>query len=134
MEWVVLLDGECTLCSHYGILVARCDTKKMYKYTTQQSEKGKEIMAHCNSQEHNLKSIMLCNVITKEYYIKSTAILKMWLMILPFYLKPICYIGLFMNEWFRDAIYMFVSEHRHEWFGTKPCPFPPKVYRQQVLE
>ena len=64
---VVLLDGECTMCSCFGHFVSKLDPVGTFRFASQQSPIGDEVMEHCEgAKAHALNSILVCDVIDEN--------------------------------------------------------------------
>ena len=128
---LILLDGECTLCSHFGIMVSSLDKKDKFRFTSQQAKSGKKIMNDFNCEHEFLKTILVCH--NGKYWTKSDAILKI-LKEVSIYTKLIGYLGYLCPKIIRNILYDFVSKRRHIWFGTEACKMPPKHYKMKILK
>ena len=61
---VVLLDGECTMCSCFGQFVSAFDPTGVFRFASQQSLIGDTLMEHCEgAKAHALQTILVCDVI-----------------------------------------------------------------------
>ena len=65
---VVLLDGECTMCSCFGQFVSAFDPMGTFRFASQQSMIGDEVMEHCEgAKAHALNTILVCDLRTGTF-------------------------------------------------------------------
>ena len=121
------------MCSYFGILLAFLDINNVLRFTTQQSEIGKEIIKEYKCEHMIMKSIIICDNDTKKYYVKSKGILYS-LYKCNYFLIPFLFIFYLIPYFIRDWIYDFISIRRHKLVGTKACKLPPKYFRKRILE
>ena len=106
----LLIDNECPFCSKTMYYVSKHGGENKFNFLSLYSEEGRKILSENGFPENYSKSIVL--VENEETYIKSDAALRIaknldgalpalyWFRVVP---KPI-----------RDAVYNFVSRHRHK--------------------
>jgi predicted DCC family thiol-disulfide oxidoreductase YuxK len=106
---VLLIDSDCKFCSKSVQFIIKHGGEDKYHFYSLNSDEGRKFLRKYDFPEDYIKSIVLIE--NEKAYIKSDAALKIsknlngilpaiyWLRIIP---KPI-----------RDAVYNFVSRHRH---------------------
>ena len=128
---IVVFDGVCNFCNTTVQYIIKKDTKSKFRYTSIQSEIGKELLKERSIDPKVIDSIILIDL-KKAYYHKSTAALQIAknlngfisvlsaLLIIP---KPI-----------RDNVYDYIAKNRYKWFGKKDeCMIPTKEQRNLFL-
>ena len=67
---IILFDGVCNLCSAFLQFVYKYDSKKIYKYTWVQEEKGREILVWLGIPTDEYETIILSDLLPN--FISST--------------------------------------------------------------
>ena len=132
---VVLVDGDCKLCSGFVKFVAARDAHSKVYFVTQQSDDGQHLLS-----SHG-QPMDLTTIVTVERYptgggksrsfVKSTAVLRVmrvlggfWWLLAAFLIIP---------AFVRDFCYMLVARNRYRLFGQQEaCALPPAVLRKQI--
>ena len=136
---VVLVAGDCKLCSGFVKFVAARDPRGACFFVTQQSDEGQMLL-----QAHG-RPVDLTTIVTIERYpetaqgvghatasfVKSTAVLRamrvlcgLWWLLAAFLLVPCA---------LRDCCYDLVARNRIALFGRQEaCALPPAVLRKQI--
>ena len=133
-RWVLLVDGECTLCSHFGITVNRFDDSDKIKYCTQQSPTGIALGTACGAAHMLGKSVLLLDTKNCHAFVKSEAVLETSMLLDRTWIRLLARVGRLFPLCLRDTVYDFVSCRRHAWFGTVACKRPPAKYKLCVLD
>ncbi|PYE56395.1 thiol-disulfide oxidoreductase DCC family protein [Deinococcus yavapaiensis] len=130
MNRVVLFDGMCNLCSASVQLVIRHDPRGMFRFASQQSAVGRDLMrTHGLSDE--LRTVVLIE--GGAVYLESDAAVGIaremgWPWKLAWSLR-------FVPRFLRDAVYRFVARHRYVLFGKKnACWLPTPELRARFLD
>ena len=128
---IILFDGFCNLCSKSVQFIIRRDPKAHFRFSSLQSETGKNLL-----KEYQLKGDQPDSVILIEngkVFDKSTAALRIcrklnngWPLLSVFLLVP---------PFFRDYIYSWIAHNRYRWFGKRTvCWLPSEWDRGRFLE
>jgi predicted DCC family thiol-disulfide oxidoreductase YuxK len=119
---VLLLDGECGLCSRSaGFLKPRLVRPGSLRFVGQQSEEGKSLLARLPAVHSGSDTVVLLR--GGQAHIRSTAVLRSVLH-LRWWWKALALLGLLVPTVLRDAIYREVAKRRHRWFDPPDhCTF-----------
>lgn len=120
---IILFDGYCNFCNFWVNFIIKRDKRKLFKFASLQSEKGKEILNRLNIQEKFTDNVIL--VKENDFFIKSTASLK----ILKQLSSPLKLFSFFLivPVTIRDFIYDLLALNRYKIFGKrKYCRIPGK--------
>lgn len=127
---IILFDGVCNFCcASVQFIIAR-DPKGYFKFASQQSEAGRELL-HFANLPATMDTFVL--VEDKAIYTRSAAGLKVasrltlpWPLVGIFWLIP---------GWIRDAVYRLIARNRYRWFGQKEsCWVPTPEIRARFLD
>ncbi len=121
---IILFDGVCNLCDSVVQKVIKADHKDQFRFTSLDSDKGKEILNYIGVDRSQIDSIVLYEP-GIAYYIKSQAAFKIasylggWYSLLsPFSIFP---------KTLTDHFYDFIAKNRYKWYGKKDsCMIPDK--------
>jgi predicted DCC family thiol-disulfide oxidoreductase YuxK len=122
---IVFFDGVCSLCNGVVDFIMKRDKKKVFRFTSLQSEYSKE----------NLKNIELDTIVyisNEKIYTKSKAVLEilstlggLWKLSLMLKLIP---------SFILDIGYDLISKNRYVWFKKKDtCRIPTKEEKERFL-
>ena len=128
---IILFDGVCNLCNGFVQFVIKHDCRAYFKFTTLQSEAGREILQQTNFSNNALDTVIL--VENGKVYVRSTAALKILARLDGFW--PITYAAIILPAFLRDIIYMGVARNRYRWFGKQEsCMVPTPELKSRFLE
>ena len=134
VQWVLLIDGSCTMCSCFGQFVCALDATGVVSFAAQQSDLGRSLIEECGAEEYALKSILLCNLKTFEYEVGSTAVLNTFSLTGGGLARAVAWAGLSLPRACRDYFYYAVATRRHGIFGTSSrCVITSSSYASRVL-
>ncbi|MFN0203049.1 MAG: thiol-disulfide oxidoreductase DCC family protein [Bacteroidia bacterium] len=130
MEKIIIFDGVCNLCNSSVDFVIRRDKAGIFKFTANQHEKGKAILAENAVPSDAVNTIYFYE--DGKLYHRSTAALRIarhlpfaWNLLYGFIIVP---------TFVRDAVYNFIAKNRYRWFGEKStCRLPTKEERARFL-
>jgi predicted DCC family thiol-disulfide oxidoreductase YuxK len=127
---ILLFDGICNLCNHMVRFIIKRDSKGKFKFSSLQSEVGRQWLMRFDISGHELESFVLIQ--GGKYYIKSTAALRM--------LRELGVIWnlLYVFIWFprplRDILYDVVAKSRYKIFGKRDaCMIPTPDLQARFL-
>ncbi|MDE0967140.1 MAG: DCC1-like thiol-disulfide oxidoreductase family protein [Flavobacteriaceae bacterium] len=110
----ILFDSKCNLCSKSVKKVMKLDKNKIFKFISNNSDYGKELI-----NEFNLNSITTETIILftseKEFLIKSDAAISIITRLNIIF--KIFNILLVIPKVIRDKVYDYVAKNRYKWFG-----------------
>ena len=112
---IILFDGYCNLCNSTVRFVLTHDRKKLFCYSTLQSETSKLLLEEFPLTNKDTETVVLIR--NGKKYLRSTAILQIfkllgfpWSLFLLAKLIPINLL---------DKIYSYISARRYKWFGKR---------------
>lgn len=117
---IVLFDGECNFCSFWVKYVVKRDSEDVFRFTSLQSEKGKELLFQYKVNPMVDSVVLIEN---NNFYIKSTAALRILKTLGG--LKSIFYGLIIIPAFIRDFFYDVIAKYRYQWFGKSDCEFVP---------
>ena len=116
---IILFDGECNFCSFWVKYVVKRDKKDVFRFTSLQSEKGKELLQKFKID----KAIDSVVLIEKEHvYIKSTAAFRVLKTLGGF--RSVFYGLIIVPAFIRDFFYDIMAGLRYKLFGQQTCELP----------
>ncbi len=127
--YIVLYDGECAFCNRSVMFIIQHDRKKKFLFTSLQSDKAEELLQPFDFRP-SLDSMMLLK--NGKYFERSDAALE-----ITRYLSgawPLIYAFKIVPRFIRDAVYRWIAEHRHQWFGKDDaCALPTPEMESRFL-
>jgi len=127
---VILFDGVCNFCSFWVNFVIKRDKNDIFRFAALQSETGMQYLKLFGINITDPDTFVLIE--GKEYFIKSTAALKVaWE--LKSWLK-ISYPLIFLPISFRDFLYDLIAKNRYKIFGKKDvCRIPTAEEKMKFI-
>lgn len=131
MNHIVLFDGVCNLCNFAVNFIIKNDPGRQFKFTSLQSEKGKELMRefHISSNEDSVVLIRKDG----RTFTKSDAALQICRQLKG----PVKLLVIFkvLPVFLRDPIYDIIAKTRYRFFGKKEtCRIPTKEERARFID
>lgn len=124
---IIAFDGVCNLCNSYVNWLISRDKKKIFRYTTLQSEKGQLLNV---SKDGDLDTVVLA--LNGNIYTHSDVALQS-MKILGGGWKVLSWLS-FLPKSFRDWIYNIIAKNRYRWFGEKEaCMIPSPEVRELFI-
>ena len=127
---IILFDGVCNFCSFWVNFVIKRDKNDIFRFAALQSETGMQYLKLFGINITDPDTFVLIE--GKEYFIKSTAALKVaWE--LKSWLK-ISYPLIFLPISFRDFLYDLIAKNRYKIFGKKDvCRIPTAEEKKKFI-
>ena len=127
---IILFDGVCNFCSFWVNFVIKRDKNDIFRFAALQSETGMQYLKLFGLNITDPDTFVLIE--GKEYFIKSTAALKVaWE--LKSWLK-ISYPLIFLPISFRDFLYHLIAKNRYKIFGKKDvCRIPTVEEKKKFI-
>ncbi len=134
-EWndtsILLIDGECMLCSKITRFVVKRDRKRRFRFAALQSPAGQRLLSQGGLPLQDFNTFVL--VENGRYRIKSTGALHvlrglggLWPLLYAFMIVP--------PRW-RNLVYDWIAGSRYKWFGkTDVCMLPGKEVLDRFLQ
>lgn len=127
---IILFDGICNLCNNAVQYVIRHDPNAVFKFTSLQSDKGKQLTGQFGLSGTAGKSFIL--VEENKAYTKSTAALKVARKLNG--VSRLLYVFIIIPPFIRNAIYDLVARNRYKWFGKREsCMVPTASLQTRFL-
>ena len=112
---IILFDGECNLCDKAVTFIIDRDPKKKFKFSSIQSEIGKELVKKCGGDPDNVTAMYVIE--REKCFEASGAVLRIAKCLSGFW--PIFYyLGILVPPFVRNIVYYAVSKTRKSFFGT----------------
>lgn len=128
---IILFDGVCNLCNSSVQFIIKRDSKKIFMFSSLQSDAGQDILLQNNLGNLDFSSIILLE--DGIIYDKSTAILKITRRLSGIY--KMGYLFIIIPKFIRDFVYNKISKNRYKWFGKKDsCMIPTEELKLRFLE
>ena len=126
---IILFDGVCNFCcASVQFIIAR-DPQGYFKFASQQSEVGRELLAFANLPA-TMDTFVLIE--DKAIYTRSAAALQVASRLTQPW--PLCAVFWLVPVWLRDAAYRLLARNRYRWFGQKEvCWVPTPEIRARFL-
>ena len=117
---VVIFDGVCNLCNSTILFILRHDKRRVFSFSSLQSNYSKLLMAESELSGFP-DSVILCE--NGEMYACSEAIIRIAEILGGFY--GLAVVFRIIPKSIRDALYNFIAGHRYQWFGKREsCMIP----------
>ena len=128
---IILFDGVCNLCTSSVQFIIRNDPKQHFRFASQQSIVGIELLTKYHIDINKTDSLVLIDQ-TKVYQ-KSTAALKIAKQLSNGW--NLFYIFILVPAFIRNPIYDFIATNRYKWFGkTAICWVPTPALKNLFLD
>ena len=116
---VVLFDGYCHLCSRSVRFIVKRDKKKLFSFIPLQSGEAAKIKGLPVYDKNSPASIILIE--NGKIYQMSGAVLRIARR--QRFPLNLFYLFIFVPEFIRDGVYIFISMNRYRWFGRRESCF-----------
>ncbi len=128
---VILFDGVCNLCNGAVNWVIKRDTQNKFKFSSLQSEYGKQLINRFQLSSDYLNTIVLLD--NDQVYLRSEAVLRILRHLGGIY--SIAYIFNVIPSPILNFFYNIVAKYRYRWFGKKDkCMVPDVSVQQKFIE
>jgi len=127
---IILFDEDCLLCNRSVQFVLKHDKKNQFKIGALQSDMGKKMLDKFQFQDENLSTFVLLK--DNEILVKSDAALSILSELGGIYSMA----KIFKNipRRLRDAVYLFISKNRYNWFGkTDHCIIMDEEWKDRMI-
>lgn len=127
---IILFDGVCNLCNSSVQFVIRKDRKKIFRFTSLQSEAGQAILTKAGLPASDFTSFLLAY--NGKTYTQSSAALR----VARILGGPIAllYGFIIVPAFLRNGVYTLISRNRYRWFGKKEsCMVPTQDLKDRFL-
>ena len=122
----ILFDSKCNLCSKTVKRVMKLDKNKLFKFISNKSEYGKNIISKNNLNSITTETIVLFTTENK-FLIKSDAAISIAVKLNPLFL--IFNILFIVPKKIRDRVYDYIAKNRYKWFGeNESCDITNEIY------
>lgn len=129
-EKIILFDGVCNLCSSSVQFIMRHDRRRVFRFASIQSDRGRELYAQCGLDPQAPDSFVLWT--PQGALLRSDAALAIarefggpWRWLAALRIVP---------RFVRDAVYSLVARNRYRWFGKREeCLVPTPELRERFL-
>ena len=127
---VVIFDGICSLCNRIVKFIVRKDRKKIFRFTSLQSDFGKQLLS-CSAQSGTpANSIIL--IYKGKIYIRSRAVIQISKLLGGIF--SMAFILQIIPRYLSDAFYDLIARNRYQWFGKQDsCMMPDSGTEDRFL-
>lgn len=131
MESVIIFDGVCHLCNASVDFVMKRDKKRVFRYTANQMEAGRKILADHGVDPDQIHTVYLFD--KGILYDKSTAALRIAKKLgFPY---SLAFAFMIVPGFIRNFVYDLIAKNRYKWFGKKEtCRLPTAEERALFLD
>lgn len=127
---LVLFDGVCNLCNNSVQMIIRHDPGGYFRFTSLQSEAGRELLRMQGLPEDYTGSLLLWE--NGKLYKESGAALRIARRMNG--LWPLLYAGILVPPFLRNLVYRWIARNRYKWWGKKDqCMIPSPELKQRFL-
>jgi predicted DCC family thiol-disulfide oxidoreductase YuxK len=128
---IVLFDGVCNLCNRSVNFIIDRDQQGVFRFASQQSAAGRELLARCGLPADELSTMVLIE--GERHYTRSSAALRIarrlrfpWRLLFGLIVIP---------PPLRNLGYRLIAHNRYRWFGkTESCRVPTPDLRERFLD
>jgi len=125
---IILFDGDCNFCNYWVKYVIERDKKDLFRFTSLQSEKGKELLKQYNLKDDLETVVLISNNVAKT---KSTAALHIFKVLGSIYQLAMVFI--IVPKFIRDWLYSIVAKHRKKLMKNQSCIIPTQAVKNKFL-
>ncbi len=126
---IILFDGDCNFCNYWVKYVIERDKKDLFRFTSLQSEKGKELLKKYNLKDDLETVVLIKGNVAKT---KSSAALHIFKGLGSIYQLVIIFI--IVPKFIRDAVYGLVAKHRKKLMKNQSCIIPTAAVKNKFLD
>jgi predicted DCC family thiol-disulfide oxidoreductase YuxK len=128
---IILFDGICNFCNASVQFVLKRDKEGYFRFASQQSEAGQELIHRYGLDKVKNDSIFFIE--DGKAYIRSMASLRIARKIPGFW--KVFYVFRYVPSFLRDGIYDLIARNRYHIFGKRDtCMVPKAEWRDRFLE
>jgi predicted DCC family thiol-disulfide oxidoreductase YuxK len=118
---VLLIDGQCLLCSGITRFVAARDKARAFRFAMLQSSIGVQLLIRGKLSTQDLNTFVMVH--GNHYYTKSDAALRVFRKLGGWW--RILYIFIIVPRAWRNLVYDLVAKNRYRWFGRNDICMRP---------
>lgn len=127
---VIFFDGVCNLCNASVNFIIKRDKKKLFRFSSLQSDFASKALPESLTKEAELQSLVL---LKDGILVKSTAALTIARELSG--LWPILYVFIVIPRFIRHFIYDLIAKNRYNWFGKKDqCMIPTPELKERFVD
>jgi len=127
---IILFDGVCNFCNSTVNFILIHDKENIFRFSPQQSEKGREILVQQGRLDTDLNALIFID--ENELLEGSDAVIGI-LKYLRGYSGIFCLLR-FLPRKVTRAAYAFVAKNRYRWFGKREvCRMPEPGEKHKFL-
>lgn len=127
---IVLIDGDCDFCNRTALLIIKYDKKDKFRFASQQSEIGKNLIQENNHNGNALSTIILIE--NEKVLTKTTALIEIAKHLVGLPKLLVCFKIIPVE--IRDFLYDIFSKYRYRIFGKKEnCTIPSNNIKMKFL-
>lgn len=126
---IILFDGDCNFCNYWVKYVIERDKKDKFRFTSLQSDTGKEILKQYHLKD-DLETVVLIE--NNKAKTKSTAALHIFKGLGSIYQMVMIFI--IVPKFIRDAVYSLVAKYRKSLMKNESCLIPTQEVKNKFLE
>lgn len=127
---IVLIDGDCNFCNKSALFIIKHDKNDTFRFASQQSKIGKELLLKNNYSGTSLSTIILLQ--HEKVYTKTNALIEIAKHLVGF--PKIFVLMKIIPKGIRDFFYDVFSKYRYKLFGKKEnCAIPTSDIRKKFL-
>ena len=129
---VILFDGHCNLCNGWVKWVLKRDRKALYRFSSLQSDFGKQLMVNNGKSPEALESVVLFHPEEGNLYTHSTAALRIAEGLGGIY--RLAGILRIFPRGLRNLVYNWIARNRYRWFGrSESCWLPRPEWQDRFV-
>ncbi|WP_036718650.1 thiol-disulfide oxidoreductase DCC family protein [Paenibacillus harenae] len=128
---ILLIDGQCLLCSAITRFVVQRDRNKRFRFASLQSKAGKRYLLESQLPVDDFYTFVMIK--DGRTYTKSNAALRVFRQLNG--LWPLLYLLILTPAAIRDRVYDGIAVHRYRWFGkSDTCLLPTAEERDRFVK
>ena len=131
MDNIIFFDGVCKLCNSSINILIKKDEKKVFKFSSLQSNFTTSFVPKHLLDYDNFDTILVYKA--GKFYDRSNAVLQICKTLGGIF--NLFLIGYLLPRFIRDAFYRLVANNRYKWFGKKDqCMVPTDDLKDRFLD
>lgn len=126
---VILFDGDCNFCNYWVKYVIERDKKDLFRFTSLQSETGKELL-----KQYDLKDDLETVVLIKNNTAKTKSSAALYIFNGIGGVHQLVIIFIVVPKFIRDWFYGIVARYRKHLMKNQSCIIPTQAVKNKFLD
>ena len=126
---VILFDGDCNFCNYWVKYVIERDQKDLFRFTSLQSKKGKELL-----EKYSLTDDLETVVLIKDDVAKTKSSAALYIFNGLGGVYQFVMIFIVVPKFIRNAVYSLIAKYRKNLMKNQSCIIPTTDVKNKFLD